>query len=176
MFMQEALFTDLVTRLRPRLISLARSILHDDEEAADAVQDALVSLWRMGDRTQEVTEAERLAMRITRNVSLNKQKHKSFVITALDNMPGDTVRPLTARQDNPHESMERQETERQVNNAIAALPKNQQAVILMHHMDGLSYQQIAAIQGSTESAVRMTASRAKANLINSLKQPKQEVS
>ena len=51
-----------------------------------------------------------------------------------------------------------------------------QAVILLHHMDGLSYQQIAAIQGSTESAVRMTASRAKANLMNSLKQPKQEAS
>jgi DNA-directed RNA polymerase specialized sigma24 family protein len=43
-------------------------------------------------------------------------------------------------------------------------------------MDGLSYQQIAAIQGSTESAVRMTASRAKANLMTSLKQPKQEAS
>jgi RNA polymerase sigma-70 factor (ECF subfamily) len=72
--------------------------------------------------------------------------------------------------------MERQETERQVNDAIAALPKNQQTVILLHHMDGLSYQQIAAIQGSTESAVRMTASRAKANLMTSLKQPKQEAS
>jgi RNA polymerase sigma-70 factor (ECF subfamily) len=174
--MQEALFTDVVTRLRPQLMSLARGILHDDEEAADAVQDALVSLWRMGDRVQQATEAERLAMRITRNVSLNKLKRRSFVIAALDNMPSDTVRPLTARQDNPHESMERQETERQVNDAIAALPKNQQAVILLHHMDGLSYQQIAAIQGSTESAVRMTASRAKANLMTSLKQPKQEAS
>ena len=162
--MQEALFTDVVTRLRPQLMSLARGILHDDEEAADAVQDALVSLWRMGDRVQQATEAERLAMRITRNVSLNKQKRRSF------------VRPLNARQDNPHESMERQEMERQVNDAIAALPKNQQAVILLHHMDGLSYQQIAAIQGSTESAVRMTASRAKANLMTSLKQPKQEAS
>ena len=43
--MQEALFTDVVTRLRPQLMSLARGILHDDEEAADAVQDALVSPW-----------------------------------------------------------------------------------------------------------------------------------
>ena len=74
-------------------MSLARGILHDDEEAADAVQDALVSLWRMGDRVQQATEAERLAMRITRNVSLNKQKRRSFVIAALDNMPSDTVRP-----------------------------------------------------------------------------------
>ena len=85
--MQEVLFTDLVTRLRPRLLGLAQGILHDDEEAADAVQDALVSLWRMGDRVQQPIEAERLAMRITRNVSLNKQKRRSFVIAALDNMP-----------------------------------------------------------------------------------------
>ena len=80
------------------------------------------------------------------------------------------MRALTARQDNPHESMERQEAERQVNAAIALLPRNQQAVIILHHIDGLSYQQIAAIQGTTENAVRMTASRAKTNLIKSLKQ------
>ena len=168
--MQEALFTDTVTRLRPRLIALARNILHDDEDAADAVQDALTSLWRMGDRVQTDTDAERLVIRITRNVSLNKQKRRATATTALGAQSGNTIRTLTARQDNPHESMERQEAERQVNAAIALLPLNQQAVIILHHIDGLSYQQIAAIQGTTENAVRMTASRAKTNLIKSLKQ------
>ncbi len=124
----------------------------------------------MGDRVQTGTDAERLVLRITRNVSLNKQKRRATATTALGVQPDDTMRTLTARQDNPHESMERQETERQVNAAIALLPRNQQAVIVLHHIDGLSYQQIAAIQGTTENAVRMAASRAKANLIKSLKQ------
>ena len=168
--MQEELFTHTAMRLRPRLIALARNILHDDEDAADAVQDALTSLWRMGERVQTDTDAERLVIRITRNVSLNKQKRRATATTALSAQPGDTMRALTARQDNPHESMERQEAERQVNAAIALLPRNQQAVIILHHIDGLSYQQIAAIQGTTENAVRMTASRAKTNLIKSLKQ------
>lgn len=168
--MQEKLFTDIVTRLRPRLISLARNILRDDDEAADAVQDALVSLWRMGDKVHTKDETERLAMRITRNVSLNRQKRRAFSPTRIGEMPSDTIRSLTARQANPQESLERQEIERQVDVAITALPRNQQEVILLRHMDGLSYQQIAAIQGNTESAVRMTASRAKENLIKILKQ------
>ena len=168
--MKEELFTDIVMRLRPRLIALACSILHDDEEAADAVQDALASLWRMGDRVQQAADAERLAMRITRNVSLNRQKHRSLAPTTLGQMPSDTLHALTARQDNPQESLERKERERQVDAAIALLPRNQKSVILLHHLDGLSYRQIAAIQGSTEGAVGMTASRAKENLIKILKQ------
>lgn len=167
--MQEELFTHTVRRLRPQLIAIARNILHDEDEATDAVQDALVSLWRMGPRVQQTDDAERLARRITRNVSLNKQKRKILAPKALSELPSDTYRSLTARQDNPEESIERKETERCVNAAIAQLPRNQQTVILLRHRDGLSYQEIAAILGSTESAVRMTASRAKENLIKCLK-------
>lgn len=168
--MQEEHFTDISTRLRPRLIALAHSILGNEEEAADAVQDAFVSLWRMGDRVQQDTDAERLLHRITRNVSLNKLKRRIVLPTTLAGMPVDTLHTLTAREDNPHETLERKETERRVNAAIAMLPRSQQAAILLHHMDGLSYRQIAAIQGCTEVSVRMTASRAKENLIKNLKQ------
>lgn len=168
--MQEELFTHTATLLRPRLIALARNILHDEEDAADAVQDALVSLWRMGDRVRTADEAEKLILRITRNVSLNKQKRRALAPSALGEMPSDTLRTLTARQDNPHESLERKETERQIDAAIKALPRNQQTVIILRHLDGLSYKQIAVILDSTESAVRMTASRAKENLIKRLKQ------
>ena len=167
--MQEELFTSIATQLRPQLITIACNILHDDEEAADAVQDAFVSLWRMGNRVQTADDAKRLVIRITRNVSLNMLKRKALATTAMDELPSDTLFTLTARQDNPHETLERQEAERQVGAAIAALPRNQQAVIILHHLDGLSYRQIAVIQGCTENAVRMKANRAKENLLRNLK-------
>lgn len=167
--MQEEQFTHTATRLRQQLLAVARGILHDEVEAEDAVQDALVSLWRMGERVQTEADAARLAVRITRNMSLNRLKHRTLAATALSALSGDALHRLTARQDNPHETLERQEAERRVAAAIAALPRAQQAVILLHHLDDLSYGQIAAIWGSTESAVRMTASRAKANLIQQMK-------
>ena len=116
--MQEQLFTQTATRLRPRLMALARSILRNDEEAADAVQDALVLLWRMGERVQTADEAERVVMRITRNVSLNKQKRRRLQTTPLESIGTDALPALTARQQNPQEAMERQERERSIDRAI----------------------------------------------------------
>lgn len=168
--MQEQLFTQAASRLRTRLTGIARSILHDDEEAADAVQDALVLLWRMGERVQTEDEAERVAARITRNVSLNKQKRRRLKTTPLETLSFDALRSLTARQQNPQETLERQERERRIDAAIRQLPPQQQTVVLLHHMDGLSYAQIAAIRGSTEAAVKMTAARAKEHLLKLLKQ------
>ena len=168
--MQEQLFTQTATRLRPRLIALACSILRNDEEAADAVQDALVLLWRMGERVQTADEAERVVMRITRNVSLNKQKRRRLQTTPLESIGTDALPALTARQQNPQEAMERQERERSIDRAIHQLPTAQQVAIVLHYMDGLTYGQIAAIRGTSEAAVRMTAARAKEHLIKLLKQ------
>jgi RNA polymerase sigma factor (sigma-70 family) len=35
------------SRLRPKLLNIARKILNDDEEAEDAVQDALLRIWQL---------------------------------------------------------------------------------------------------------------------------------
>lgn len=168
--MEEPRFTSLVTRLRPMLIGQAMSLLHSEEEAADAVQDALVSLWRMGDRVEEEGDARRLAVRITRNICLNKvklrQRHGTL---ALDELPSDTVHSLTARQRDPQATLEQREQERRVQRAMSALPPHYQALLTMHHIDGMGYGQIAAIQGTTEAAARTMASRAKAALIAELR-------
>lgn len=167
--MEEPQFTPLVTQLRPMLIGLAQGILRNDEEARDAVQDALVALWRMGDRVTEEADARRLVVRITRNICLNKakqrQRHGSL---PLDELPTDTVRSLTARQRDPQATLEQREEERRVQRAMSALPPHYQALLTMRHIDGMSHSQIAAIQGTTELATRTMACRAKAALIREL--------
>ncbi|MBQ8049943.1 MAG: sigma-70 family RNA polymerase sigma factor [Bacteroidaceae bacterium] len=168
--MEEPRFTSLVTHLRPMLIGQAMGLLHNEEEAADAVQDALVALWRMGDRVEEEGDARRLAARIARNICLNKLKHRQrHGCLPLDELPTDTVRSLTARQRDPQATLEQREQERRVQRAMAALPLHYQALLTMRHIDGMSHAQIAAIQGTTEMATRTMASRAKAALIKALK-------
>lgn len=167
--MEEPRFTPLVTQLRPMLIGLAQGILRNDEEARDAVQDALVALWRMGNRVREEADARRLVVRITRNICLNKakqrQRHGSL---PLDELPTDTVRSLTARQRDPQATLEQREEERRVQRAMSALPPHYQALLTMRHIDGMSHSQIAAIQGTTELATRTMAYRAKEALIREL--------
>ena len=173
--MEESLFTSLATQMRPMLLGMAMHILHREEEARDAVQDALVALWRMGERAKSEDDARRLIVTITRNISLNKakriQRHKAF---PLDELPTDTVRTLAARQRDPHATLEQREEERRVQLAISSLPLHYQALLTMRHIDGMSHSQIAAIQGSTEGAVRVMASRAKEALIRELKVKSEE--
>jgi len=168
--MKETRFTPLVAQLRPTLMGLAMGILHNEEEAADAVQDALVALWRMGDRVTEEGDARRLAVRIARNICLNKAKQRQRHGTLpLDTLPTDTVQALTARQRDPQATLEQREQERRVQQALSALPPHYRALLTMRHIDGMSHAQIAAIQGTTEMATRTMASRAKAALIKILK-------
>lgn len=168
--MEEPRFIILATQMRPALMALAMRILHREEDARDAVQDALVALWRMGERVMDEDDARRLTVVITRNVCLNKakrlQRHKAL---PLDELPTDTVRTLSARQRDPHTTLEQREEERRVQRAMSALPQHYQALLTMRYIDGMSHSQIAAIQGSTEGAVRVMACRAKEALIRELR-------
>lgn len=168
--MEESQFTSIATQMRPMLLGVAMHILHREEEARDAVQDALVALWRMGERVTSEEDARRLIVTITRNISLNKakrlQRHAAF---PLEELPTDTVRSLSARQRDPHATLEQREEERRVQQAMSALPPHYQALLTMRHIDGMSHGQIAAIQGSTEGAVRVMANRAKEALIRELR-------
>ena len=51
--MQRERFEEEARRVRPRLLSEARRLLGDPDDAADAVQDALLKLWFYRERLDE---------------------------------------------------------------------------------------------------------------------------
>ena len=115
--MQATEFNHVASHLRPRLLEAARQILHDEDEAEDAVQDALVSLWRWRERVDTQRDVEPLLQRILRNCCLNiltVRRRRRALAAPLEELPGSTLRSLTARSNDPHASLEEKESEQRV--------------------------------------------------------------
>lgn len=59
-------------RMRPRLTALGRTFFGDAAQADDAAQEALVRLWLLRDRVNDVRHAEALLVRMTKNICVSE--------------------------------------------------------------------------------------------------------
>jgi bifunctional DNase/RNase len=75
---------------------------------------------------------------------------------------------LAARDPGPEQAAEAHELLRLVRGAIESLPGGQRDVVLMHYVDGLSCQEIAALLGRSTGAVRVRLHRARRELRETL--------
>ena len=143
-FKQEA------TRLRPKLLGIARRYLDDADDAEDTVQDVLLRLWQMADELKMPIDG--LARMLTRNFSVDKlRRRRSFV-------------PIEQMASAPASSADNERIERLMQ-ALATLPEMQQTIVRMRHMEGMEMSDIAQLIGSTEVAVRQSLSRARKSIL-----------
>lgn len=170
--MQATEFTSIATRQRPQLLREARAILHNEEEAEDAVQEALLSLWRWRERVDMNCEVEPLLRRILRNCCLNAlhtRRRRQAMQTPFDELPGSILRSLTALTNDPQATMEQKELEQRIRIALSQLPQRWQTILTMKLMDGLPNPQIAAILGLSETATSSLINRARQALMETLR-------
>ena len=126
----------------------AVSLLHDPILAEDATQDLYEKLWR-------------------RRLFIRSNGFRSLVMVSIRNICLDLLRERERRRQDelPHSlpaaSTEDKELQHMVGKLIAALPEREREVIHLHDCEGLGYDEIAQIIGSSESAARMACSRAR---------------
>ncbi|MDE5821274.1 MAG: sigma-70 family RNA polymerase sigma factor [Paramuribaculum sp.] len=146
--MQRREFEILVSQLRPRLLITAKNILGSEEEAADAVQDALIKLWFFKDRLDGYDNPAAPAAVILRRVCLSalRARKTTIEIEAAMTIEADTYSEAIS----PELMM-----------AIEALPPMEQAVLKMKHLEDMETEEIAALAGATPGAIRTALSRAR---------------
>lgn len=126
----------------------AVSLLHDPILAEDATQDLYEKLWR-------------------RRLFIRRNGFRSLMMVSIRNICLDLLRERERRRQDelPHSlpaaSTEDKELQQMVGKLIAALPEREREVIHLHDCEGLDYDEIAQIIGSSESAARMACSRAR---------------
>lgn len=132
-------------RLRSRLTEQARHYLMDDDEADDAVQDALLRLWQMHERLKLPIDG--LAVVITRNICIDllRRRHRIANIELADSLDNDS----------DHERIER------LMSVVDTLPDVQQTLLRLRHMEGMEMEDLAKLLQMTEPAVRKALSRAR---------------
>ena len=153
--MTSAEFQTLANTLRPRLLSQATRYLRDSAEAEDIVQDAMLKMWVLHD--QLIGNAEAFASVLVRNLSLNRlrQLHRMQTLTEMDLLE---MERLDA------ESRSQQDTDEQVAqlmSLVEALPDRQKAILRLHDLEGMDYDEIAQVTGLSAASLRQTVSRAR---------------
>ncbi|MFD9570991.1 RNA polymerase sigma factor SigM [Streptomyces sp. NPDC059982] len=157
-------FGELVRRHRDRLWAVALRTLGDREEAADAVQDALVSAYRAAHTFRGDSAVTTWLHRITVNACLDRaRKAASRRTSPLD----DTDR--LERLLEPHESAEapaeRQDLHRQLLAALGTLPPDQRAALVLVDMQGYPVAEAALILGVPTGTVKSRCARGRAKLL-----------
>lgn len=134
--------------LYPKLYSIASAILGDSPaEAADAVQEAMVKIWRSGEAMENVRQPEPYAIMVLRSTAIDmiRRRHAAEPIETAPEPAADSV----AEPDSA-EFLER---------IIATLPQAQQEVIRLSAYECLPTDEIAAATGLKPANVRQLLSR-----------------
>lgn len=171
----QAAFERLMRRYNTRLFRAARSILRDDAEAEDALQDAYLEAYRhIGDFRGDAQLATWLTrIVITRSLMrLRSQKRHRHVVSIDDrDVPGagraetDVADAHTA---SPPESTWRGEVRQLLERRIDELPLGFRTVFVMREVEDMSVQETAECLGIPAATVRSRLFRARALLRESV--------
>ncbi|MFI8101534.1 RNA polymerase sigma factor SigM [Streptomyces sp. NPDC086023] len=157
-------FGELVRRHRDRLWAVALRTLGDREEAADAVQDALVSAYRAAHTFRGQSAVTTWLHRITVNACLDRARKVASRRTSAVDDPEAFERLLE-----PHESAEapaeRQDLHRELLAALNTLPAEQRAALVLVDMQGYPVAEAAQMLDVPTGTVKSRCARGRARLL-----------
>ncbi|MFG2324045.1 RNA polymerase sigma factor SigM [Streptomyces sp. NPDC048568] len=160
-------FGELVRRHRDRLWAVALRTLGDREEAADAVQDALVSAYRAAHTFRGQAAVTTWLHRITVNACLDRARKAASRKTS----PVDDTERLEQLLE-PHESAsapaERNDLHRQLLKALGTLPADQRAALVLVDMQGYPVAEAARILDVPTGTIKSRCARGRARLLPQL--------
>ncbi len=157
-------FGEIVRRHRDRLWAVALRTLGDREEAADAVQDALVSAYRAAHTFRGQSAVTTWLHRITVNACLDRARKAASRKTS----PVDDTERLDQLLE-PHESAaapaERNDLHRELLEALGTLPVDQRAALVLVDMQGYPVAEAAALLDVPTGTVKSRCARGRARLL-----------
>ncbi|NEB04630.1 RNA polymerase sigma factor SigM [Streptomyces sp. SID13726] len=157
-------FGEIVRRHRDRLWAVALRTLGDREEAADAVQDALVSAYRAAHTFRGQSAVTTWLHRITVNACLDRARKAASRKTS----PVDDTERLEQLLE-PHEEAsapaERNDLHRQLLEALGTLPPDQRAALVLVDMQGYPVAEAARVLDVPTGTVKSRCARGRARLL-----------
>jgi len=169
-----AAFPLLMKRHNQLLFRTARSILRDDAEAEDAVQEAWLQAHRAFAGFRAEARVSTWLVRITVNESLGRLRASSrrAEVVYLDGVIDNEFAAETSMQqpeaDRPESAASRAELRRILEARIDALPEAFRTVFVLRAVEEMSVEETAAALGLPEATVRTRHFRARAMLRESL--------
>ena len=151
-------FEELFYRHHRQLYRLAQITSRNPEDAADALQDAMLS-------------AHRSAPRFRHDSAVSSWLYRIVVNACLDRLRRNKTHPTSVLEDDVHhvgDPTPRVDTAIVVERALLRLPVEQRAVVVAVDMQGYSVAETARMLGVAEGTVKSRCSRARAKLAEAL--------
>lgn len=141
------------------MFRVAHSVLRNQAEAEDVVQDAFVRVLERQRELHKVREMRVWLVRIAWNLALDRRRR-----IRPEQMEGEFAEALASRSMPADEAMEEAQRMKTVLREMERLPKKERDVLLLAAVNELGTTEMAKVVGRSESAVRALLFRARARL------------
>ena len=145
----------IVVALRPSLLSIARRIVGNNEDAEDVVQDVCLKIWHGRESFNKLDNVQAYSTTMVKNLSIDKLRARK---------PYSDEMELLGKADEarlPDSLLEVKEVQEAIRRIIAMLPPLQQRILQMKDLEGYETSEISEITGIAPEAVRNNLSRAR---------------
>jgi RNA polymerase sigma-70 factor (ECF subfamily) len=153
-----AAFTEIFRRHRDQLWAVALRTTGDPEDAADAVQEALISAMRHAASFRGDAKVSTWLHRIVVNACLDRLRRRAAHPTSP--LPDDDHAPGTTRDD-----YDDRDTAADVRAALASLPAEQRAAIVLVDIEGYPVDEVAAMLEVPSGTIKSRCARGRAKLV-----------
>ena len=163
-------FKDVVSAWQNKVYNTAISIVQNEEDAEDITQEVFITLYERMEGFREESTLGTWIYKVTVSKSLDHEKRKTrqkrggFIKNIFST--GKAEEPIHFN--HPGVILDNKEKAAVLFDALKKLPEKQRIAFTLHKMEGLSYQQIAAVMNASLDAVESLQTRAKNNLRNML--------
>jgi RNA polymerase sigma-70 factor, ECF subfamily len=155
----------LCASLGPALRRVAQSVLRDEHEAEDAVQEALLAAWEASDQLRDPDAIEAWLLKIARNTAferLRSGRTRRACLRLSGTLTGEgAIEPEDRRATPPGHALEVREALETLSPALHRAATKR--------LQGLSMKELAAAEGTSVGAVKTRLSRARAHLREKLR-------
>ncbi len=155
-------FGTLFARHRDRLWAVALRTTGNPDDAADALQEAMIAAFRRADGFRGDAAVTTWLHRIVVNACLDRIRRRT--VRAADPWADGHDRPETSSADDPEAQALARDLRRQVLDALGRLPPEQRAALVLVDMEGYRVQEAAAVLEVPPGTVKSRCARGRRRL------------
>ncbi len=172
----EKAYRELLDRYQRPVFSLVYRMVRDRELAEDLAQETFVKVFNHLDRFNPKYKFSSWIFKIASNLAIDTLRKREPITVSLDGSRNaetpDEVEAtritVESKDENPEEFLEAKELGQEIERAIGLLRPDYRTAILLRHVEGRAYEEIAEVMGVPLGTVKTFIHRARAELRETL--------
>lgn len=155
-------FELLVSEHTEHMYRIAYRVFGNPHDASDMTQESLIKAYKSLENFKFDSKFSTWLYRITMNTCIDeyRRRNKRSGDVSIDSVFEENL----GASNSPHDILEKNETVLMVREAISLLSEEHKRVVILRDIEGMSYAQIAEIEGISEGTVKSRISRARGEL------------